>query len=415
MMSIIRLSVTFLSAALPAAIVATSLVAQSTPAADDRPALSNLPPMPVENYLPKPPGVKVETILDGLEVVWGLQFAPDGRLFLTEKPGRIRIVSADGKLDPTPWATVANVNAETRERGLFGVALHPKFPSEPWVYVMYTAQKGETAVNRVSRFREVGGRGTGEEVLVDDLPSAGNHNGGRIRFGPDGMLYIGAGEAGDRTRAQNLSIRGGKVLRITPDGKVPADNPWPGNAVWAYGLRNPQGLAFRPGDGALFAADHGPTGEWRDPRIAAYDELNIVRKGENYGWPLIIGAPGKPGFVDPILAWIPSVPPGDLTFYNASLMPELMGDLFLSSLWGEALIRIRFQDPANPDRVTAIERWFNTRMWRTGEQVASEYGRLRGMTVGPDGALYVGTSNQDTRRPPMPGDDRILKITPASR
>ena len=146
----------FLSAALAAAIVATSLAAQSTPAADDRPALSNLPPMPVENYLPKPPGVKVESILDGLEVVWGLQFAPDGRLFLTEKPGRIRIVSSDGKLDPTPWATVANVNAETRERGLFGVALHPKFPSEPWVYVMYTAQKGETAVNRVSRFREVG-------------------------------------------------------------------------------------------------------------------------------------------------------------------------------------------------------------------------------------------------------------------
>jgi quinoprotein glucose dehydrogenase len=137
-----------------------SIAGQSAP--DDRPALSNLPVMPVEVYLPSPPGVKVETILDGLEVVWGLQFAPDRRLFLTEKPGRIRIVGADGRLDATPWATIADVNAQTREQGLFGVALHPRFPAEPWVYVMYTARKGEQIVNRVSRLREVDGRGTGE-------------------------------------------------------------------------------------------------------------------------------------------------------------------------------------------------------------------------------------------------------------
>jgi quinoprotein glucose dehydrogenase len=390
-----------------------SIAGQSAP--DDRPAQSKLPVMPVEVYLPSPPGVKVETILDGLEVVWGLQFAPDRRLFLTEKPGRIRIVGADGRLDATPWATIADVNAQTREQGLFGVALHPRFPAEPWVYVMYTARKGEQIVNRVSRLREVDGRGTGEEILVDDLPAAGNHNGGRIRFGPDGMLYIGAGEAGDRTRAQNLAIRGGKVLRITPEGRVPPDNPWPNSPVWAYGLRNPQGLAFRPSDQALFAADHGPTGEWREPRIGAYDELNIIRRGGNYGWPVVLGAPARAGFEDPILAWIPSVPPGDLTFYGADLLPAFKGDLFLTTLWGEALIRIRFQDAASPNRVTAIERWFHTRMWRTGEQVESVYGRLRAMTVGPDGALYVGTSNRDTRRPPLPGDDRVLRITPAPR
>lgn len=381
--------------------------------ATDHPPMSNLPSMPVEIYLPKPPGVTVETLVDGLEVVWGLQFAPDKRLFVTEKAGRVRIINPDGKLDPVPWATLTNVDAETRERGLFGVALHPKFPQEAWVYVMYSTKKGETLVNRVSRFRDVGGKGSSEQVLIDDLPAAGNHNGGRIRFGPDGMLYIGAGEAGDRTHAQNLSIRGGKILRITPDGKTPPDNPWPESPVWAYGVRNAQGLAFRPSDGALFAADHGPTGEWREPRIAAYDELNIIKKGANYGWPLAVGAPGNPAFQDPLLAWIPSVPPGDLTFYNANLMPELRGDLFLSTLWGEALIRIRFQDAANPDRVTAIERWFNSRMWRTGEQTESVYGRLRAMTVGPDGALYVGTSNQDTRRKPFPGDDRVLRISRA--
>jgi glucose/arabinose dehydrogenase len=408
-----RWHVTSIGAAIVMAFL-TMTAGGQTPA-DDRPALSSPPPAPLEIYYAQPPGVRVETFLDGLDVVWGLQFAPDKRLFLTEKPGRIRVVSPNGTLDPIPWAVLPNVNAETRERGLFGVALHPRFSEQPWVYVMYTAQKGDQSVNRVSRFREVAGRGTGEEVLIDGLPSAGNHNGGRIRFGPDGMLYIGAGEAGTRARAQDLNNPGGSVLRIAPDGKIPQDNPFPSNPIWAYGLRNPQGLAFRPADGALFAGDHGPTGEWQQPKIAAYDELNIIRKGGNYGWPLIIGAPGKPGFVDPILAWIPSVPPGDLLFYNADLMPEFKGDLFLSTLWGEALLRIRFQDSGNPNRVTGIERWFNTRIWRVGEQEPSVYGRLRGMTVGPDGAIYVGTSNRDTRRQPLPGDDKVLRIVAATR
>jgi glucose/arabinose dehydrogenase len=269
-----------------------TMTAGSQTPQDDRPALSNPPPAPLEQYYARPPDVTVETFLEGLDVVWGLQFAPDKRLFLTEKPGRIRVVSPNGTLDPTPWATLPNVNAESRERGLFGVALHPQFPGQPWVYVMYTAQKGDRSVNRVSRFREVGGRGTGEEVLIDDLPSAGNHNGGRIRFGPDGMLYIGAGEAGGRARAQDLKNPGGSILRIAPDGTIPQDNPFPANPIWAYGLRNPQALAFRPTDGALFVGDHGPTGEWQQPRIAEYDELNIVRKGGIYGWPLVIGAPG---------------------------------------------------------------------------------------------------------------------------
>lgn len=280
---------------------------------------------------------------------------------------------------------------------------------------MYTVQKGDEVANRVSRFRKVGGRSAREEVLLDDLPADRNHNGGRIRFGPDGMLYIGAGDARERTRAQNLDIPAGAILRITPEGEVPPDNPWSGNPIWAYGLRNPHGLAFRPSDGALFVADHGPTGEWRDPRIGAYDEINIIRKGGNHGWPLVVGASGKPEFVDPLLAWIPSVPPGDLAFYDRDLMPELNGDLFFSTLMSEALIRIRFQDPADPDRVTAIERWFNTRIWRPGGRGVTVYGRLRGMTVGPDGALYVGTSNRDGRREPLPGDDRVLRIVPRER
>jgi glucose/arabinose dehydrogenase len=379
----------------------TSVFAQ---AADDRPIFGNLPPAPLEVYYTQPPGVTVETFLTGLDVVWGLQFAPDGRLFLTEKAGRIRVVSPDGTLDPVPWATLAQVTAEIRENGLNGLALHPNFPAEPWVYVMYTVDgEGDTVTNRVSRLREVNGRAGEEQIILDDLPGSTNHNGGRLRFGPDGMLYVGTGDARDRERAQRLDNPGGSILRLTPEGGVPADNPWPGNPIWAYGFRNPLGIAFRPGDGALFVADHGPTTEWDDPRIGAFDELNIVEKGGNYGWPRVIGAAGQPGYIDPLLAWIPSVPPGDLIFYR--------GDLYLSALWSAALLRIRFEDPSQPNRVTGIERWFNTRIWRDGVAGEAVYGRLRAMTVGPDGALYLGTSNRDGRLEPGPEDDRVLRIS----
>ena len=368
----------------------------------DRPVMGNLPRAPLEVYHVNPPGVTVETLFTGLDVVWGLEFAPDGRLFLTEKAGRIRVVSAEGDLEPTPWATLTNVSAEIRENGLNGLALHPQFSEEPWVYVMYTVGKGgDEVANRVSRFREVGGRGVNEEILLDDLPGATNHNGGRIRFGPDGMLYIGTGDARDRERAQRLDNLGGSILRTTPEGAVPADNPWPDNPIWAYGMRNPLGIAFRPEDGALFVADHGPTTEW-EPRIGAFDELNLVEKGKNYGWPRVVGAPGIPDYVDPILSWIPSVPPGDLIFHE--------GDLYLTALWSEALVRIRFQDPDDPNRVTAVERWFNARVWRDGVPAVGTYRRVRALAVGPDGAIYMGTSNRDGRFEPGPDDDRVVRI-----
>ena len=369
---------------------------------DDRPILGELSRTPLERYSTSPPGVTVQMILTGLDVIWGLEFAPDGRLFLTEKAGRIRVVNPGQGLDSTPWATLDNVNAEIRERGLFGLELHPEFPDEPWIYVMYAYDiGGDRTTNRVSRFREVNGRGVREEIILDDIPGATTHNGGRLRFGPDGMLYIGTGDARDRRRAQNLENLGGSILRLEPDGDIPRDNPWPDNPIWAYGFRNPTGIAFRPSDGALFVADHGPTVEW-EPRIGAYDEINIVERGANYGWPVVVGAAGEAGYVDPILSWIPSVPPGDLLFHN--------GDLFLSTLWSEALIRIQFDDSTDPNRVTSVERWFNSQVWRDGVLPESVYGRLRALAVGPDGALYLGTTNRDGRLDPGPDDDRLLRI-----
>lgn len=393
-------------------IIATGLALASSYAsaqATEPPTIGDLPPSPAETFAPHPPGIAVSVFVSGLEAVWSLQFAPDGRLFLTERPGRIRVVHRDGGLDEIPWARVES--ADTRgEGGLLGLALHPRFPEEPWVYVMYTARKGDGLVNRVARYREVEGRGTNPEIMIDDLPAATNHNGGRLRFGPDGMLYIGAGDAYVPELAQDRASPAGAILRVTPEGRVPHDNPWPGNPIWAMGLRNPNAMAFRPRDGVFFAGDHGPTSEWRNLGIRDRDEINIIRRGANYGWPVAVGAPALPGFVDPLLAFDPSAPPGDLVFYDAALLPDLRGDLFLSTLRAEALIRIRFQDPADPDRVTSIERWFNT-----APRGHSVHGRLRSLTVGPDGALYVGTSNRDGRGAARPGDDRVLRIAPAGR
>jgi len=359
--------------------------------------------MPEERRVPSPPGLRVETVAAGLEVVWAMAFTPDGRMLFTERPGRIRVMDAGGRLDPRPWKVVEDVRRRG-EGGLMGLALHPDFPAEPWVYVMYTANSPGGAVNRVSRIRETGGRGGTEEVILDGLPAGSNHNGGRIRFGPDGLLYIGAGEIWERARAQDLEDPAGSVLRIAPDGSIPADNPFRGSPIFSYGHRNVQGITWHPRTGALFTAEHGPSGEWAG--VGGNDEINITEKGKNYGWPLAVGAPGVPGLEDPLLVWPRGTPPGDLLFYDGDLLTDLTGDLFFTSLRAEALLRIRLQDPDDPHRVTAIERW-----WISAEG-SSTYGRLRGLAVGPDGALYVGTSNRGRGRP-RDGDDKILKIVPA--
>lgn len=374
------------------------------------PLSGDLPPVPEEVLVLNPEGISVTPYVTGLKVVWSLDFAPDGRLFIAEREGRIRVASPSGELDPTPWHTFEGMQVRL-EDGLLGLTLHPEFETEPWVYAFYTVQKGDEYVNRVSRFREVNGRSGPEEILIDDLPSFRIHNGGRLRFGPDGMLYVTVGEVSEGMRAQDLNDLAGKILRITPDGKIPADNPFGNSPIWAYGMRNTHGLTFRPSDGALFAADNGPTGEFgAAANIRARDELNIIQKGGNHGWPVAVGAPQDPRYVDPIAVWIPANPPGDAIFYTGDLMPQLKGDLFYSGLSSQALLRFRFQDPSDPNKITAIERWFTGEVPRTD----SLYGRLRGMAVGPDGALYVGTGNHDGRSALREGDDRVLRIGPAN-
>ncbi len=360
------------------------------------------PRMPAQYQVTDPEEVAVETYVSGLEVPWAVEFAADGRLFVTERRGRIR-VARDGTLDPVPWAELGEVRVGG-EGGLMGLALHPEFDREPWVYVCYTYFDGGVA-NRITRIREREGRGAEEQVLLDGIPGARNHNGCRLKFGPDGKLYSTHGEIFARELAQDLESLGGKILRLNPDGSVPDDNPFgPESPVYSYGHRNPQGLAFHPESGDLYATEHGPSRELFGLR--AYDEVNVIVAGGNYGWPRAVGAPRDAAFVDPILTYPDSpVPPGGATFYGSGLIPEWTGNFFFTALGARHLQRVVLDGEG---RVVAIERLFQEAAFR------GVFGRLRDVIEGPDGALYVATSNRDGRGTPAPDDDRILRVAPRS-
>ena len=349
-------------------------------------------PQSVEDvYVAEPPGVRVTAWVEGLEAPWSLVFLPGGRALVSERPGRIRLIR-DGVLQPEPHAVVAS--RARGEGGLMGLAVHPRFSEEPYVYAMHTHRGAGGTQNRVIRLRDEGRRGVFDGVLIAGIPGARNHNGGRIGFGPDGMLYVTTGEIFEGERAQDLQSLGGKILRITPEGEIPDDNPFPGSPVYAFGNRNPQGLAWQPGTGTLFASEHGPSGEFG---FGAYDEINVIRPAANYGWPMAVGAPGLAPFVDPVVAWSETTtPPSGMAFWR--------GDLYVATLGSEALIRIRLEPAAGTYRVTRIERWFAT------GPAGGRLGRLRDAVTGPDGALYVLTSNRDGRGHVRPGDDRIYRL-----
>ncbi|HBH88171.1 MAG TPA: glucose dehydrogenase [Syntrophaceae bacterium] len=348
-------------------------------------------------FLPDGDTVTVEVWVKNLEVPWSLVFLPDGRALVSERPGRIRLIQ-DGHLQEKPYLSVDA--ARVGEAGLMGIAVHPQFPMEPYIYAMYTYRKGGDLLNRVARFRDRGGTGSFDRVIIDTIPGARFHDGGRIAFGPDGMLYVTTGENFISALAQDLSSLAGKVLRVTPEGNIPADNPFIDSPVYSYGHRNPQGIAWQPDTGRLFESEHGPSGEFGR---FAHDEINIITKGGNYGWPHVIGSLGKEPYIDPIIVWKETTPPGGITFYKGNLLGHLRGDLFVATLRSRALVRIKFDADT---RIQKIERWF-AQDFKSGR-----YGRLRDVVSGPDGALYFTSSNRDGRGNPASDDDKIYRIVP---
>jgi glucose/arabinose dehydrogenase len=317
-------------------------------------------------------------VATGLEAPWGLAFVPDGRLLVTERPGRIRVVK-DRTLDPQPVATLTVVAAG--EAGLMGIVSDPGFSQNQYVYVCYTTQKPGRLVNRVARLTVQEGRAGDAHVILDDVPGAVDHDGCRLKFGPDGKLYVTTGDAAQPRLAQQRDSLAGKIPRLNPDGTIPRDNPLPDSPVYSLGHRNPQGIAWDPA-GRLFAAEHGPGG---------HDEVNVIVPGANYGWPEVQGRAANPCYTDPIVESEDDV-------WNPSGIAFRSDDLYVATLRGRRLLRVTFAPDLTSSRVTTL--------------LDRSYGRLRDVIVGPDHALYVATSNRDGRGQPTSVDDRILRVIP---
>ncbi|MFE2774302.1 PQQ-dependent sugar dehydrogenase [Microbacterium resistens] len=338
---------------------------RSTPAAaSSTPTPPTPAPTASATATPVTPGV----VAEGLEVPWSLAFHDGTALFSERDSARIRELSPSGSIHDVG---VVDGVTPRGEGGLLGIAVRDGF-----LYAMSTADDG----NRVQRFRLDGAPGAlslgPAESILAGLPAAAVHNGGRIAFGPDGMLYVTAGDAGDPSRAQDLTSLGGKILRITPDGQVPPDNPFPGSPVYSYGHRNPQGLAWSA-DGTLYASEFGQD---------TWDELNVITPGADYGWPEAEGIAGIEGFVDPVQQW-----PTDAASPSGI---AIVGDtLFLANLRGERLRRVPLSDPSS-----------------SSEEHVGEFGRLRDVVDAGGGAIWILTNNTDGRGDPREGDDRIVRL-----
>ncbi|HET6754407.1 MAG TPA: PQQ-dependent sugar dehydrogenase [Jiangellaceae bacterium] len=311
-----------------------------------------------------------EDVATGFDVPWGLVFLPDGSALLSERDtARILSVSADGGV--TEVGPVEGVQPGG-EGGLLGLAVAPDSPET--IYAYFTAAED----NRVVRMPYLGGALGAAEVVVDGIPKAGNHNGGRLAFGPDGKLYVSTGDASRPERAQDLESLGGKILRLNPDGSIPADNPFDGSPVFSYGHRNVQGLAFDE-DGNLWASEFGQN---------TWDELNLIQAGQNYGWPVVEGVGGDDRFVDPVAQWsTDEASPSGIAFVRDTV--------FMAALRGERLWQIPVQDGTAGS---------------PADFAVGEFGRLRHAEVAPDGSLWVLTNNT-ARGTPRDGDDRILRVT----
>lgn len=322
-------------------------------------------------------------VAEALDTPWGIAFLPDGNMLVTERKGTVRFVNSSGVLDPNPVITLQNVE-EVGEGGLLGIAVHPNFSTNKYVYFYYTySSAGSNTLNRVIRMTYQNKKLTDERTILDQIPGASNHNGGRIKFGPDKFLYIATGDAQEPSLAQDKNSLAGKILRITDTGQAAPGNPF-NNRTYSYGHRNPQGLTWDT-DGVLWSTEHGPSG-----LQSGNDELNKITAGGNYGWPDIQGNESRSGMMNPIAH------SGTADTWAPASAAYINGTIYFGGLRGRAV----YKAAINGSKVSITEHFNN------------EFGRIREVIAGPDGMLYITTSNRDGRGIPGNGDDRLIRVNP---
>ncbi|RFZ83545.1 PQQ-dependent sugar dehydrogenase [Mucilaginibacter terrenus] len=316
------------------------------------------------------------------EILWG----PDNKLWITERGGKIsRVDPASGTI--TPLATLPDVVSQG-EGGLLGMVLHPDFSATPEVFVAYNYNKGGAYTKKIVKFTYNGTTLVNPVVLLDNIPAAGIHNGTRLAISPDKKLYITSGDASVSSRAQDQTNMAGKIQRINLDGTIPADNPIAGSALWSFGHRNPQGLVF-VGD-RLYSSEHGNTTD---------DEINIIQKGRNFGWPNVEGfcsTSAEQGFcsvnnvAEPVYAWTPTIAPSGIDYYNNDAIPQWKNSLLLAVLKDSELLQLKLS--ADGSKVEAVNTFYK-----------GTYGRMRDVAISPAGDVYIITSTGN--------NDKIIKVT----
>ncbi len=321
--------------------------------------------------IPKPvtqTGFQSDVLAENLNIPWAMDFLPNDTMIFTQRGGIVSILDNNGVKN------IGNINVTAvGESGLLGVAVDPQFSQNKYIYLYYTSDSG----NRVSRF-VMNDKLENETVLLDNIPSGSIHNGGRIKFGPDGKLYITTGDANNRTAAQDINALSGKILRMNKDGSVPTDNPYK-NYVYTLGNRDPQGLAWNPANGILYGSEHGETQN---------DEINILISSGNYGWPIYQGNITAPGYISPLVVYTDyTLAPSGMAFYN--------NKLYVAGLRGSQVRQISLSDNG-----TSV----------TGQQaLLTQFGRIRDV-IYHNGYIYICTSNKDGRGIPQVGDDKIIRI-----
>jgi len=342
--------------------------------------------------------VDTSTIASGLDTPWEILWGPDDHIWITERYGRVSRLNPETR-EISELLRIDEVH-EQGESGLLGLVLHPEFPIQPFVFLVYDYLESSRIKERLVRYTFSNGALVSPFTLLEGIEGAGNHNGSRLVIDEDQKLYMTTGDAGNTSASQDLNSLNGKVLRLNLDGTVPENNPLPGSYIWSWGHRNAQGLVISP-SGTIYSSEHGPSSD---------DELNIIEKGRNYGWPDVKGFCDQStensfcadsNVYEPIADWTPTLAVAGTDFYNHTAIPEWQNSLLVTSLKAARLVALKLSEDGRS--VVQEEAFFQN--W---------FGRLRDICVSTDGRVFLAVTNRDGRGSIQPGDDRIVQIAAKS-